>query len=1272
MYSIDKRYAIRLMLNVLILWAVVLGAGGALAAELIIIVPYNPAGTTIQQDERWVDVAQQFEVYKENVGMDTQVVTLEFINSAYATEGVDTPERIKRLIYDQARHAGCEYVMLVGDAGVFPIRYQYFGYSSVGLTHWHRSGDDPWYAVDSYGFFPCDAYYANLWDDDDPLKAFDTWDGDGDGFYGEKYYDNYRGIDGNTIHPDVAVGRIPCKNPDEFYRYMVKVMAYEIQSPWVENNALFIGGGFSDSHATKLGIGDFMGGSYNIAYLLGEHGEQWDYTFDGDTLADVDPHDTIIDFVNTNVPKFINYAGHGGPGSLWEPGFYRNDVASLTNAAIPAIVVAPGSCSTARYAQSDADSMPRTVPVTDAPDNDSMAEAFLTDNSDGGVIFIGSIVSNQPPGLYFDQRLFRAVAAGHSTIGACFRQAMEDYIAEYGLDTENCSQWQSIAEWPDSSGGRWYWFPPARFHSVYKVQLFGDPSLRVQGVDMALSHPTVSAEYDRWVNRRHLADHTTSSYNLQVHLTGHQTDGVPIQSCRYNYYYDGELSQWRDGDSFSLYIDLTTHLEGSEDYAILYASMNELGHRSDVMRGAISFDFTLPTSEITTTYGDDDPVVVDGVLAFDADSMRIEATDNLSGVARIDYRFGAGSSYSSAFGSSVEVDFPCFYMTDFEFSYRAVDVAGNEEAWQTTTLRVPSCSNYLDLRARFADLLDAEAGRHMFNLPPSAVDGWVNLGFDPDGDPTNVSFEVSGPFHEDYQAHDWKSIGDSFFNNQTGLWEGFMDTASMGIENGFYWVRAMPEYPLNSFRITAQEEETAPHLVWINNMRNQNEALDVLTLSASANEAWPGDTVTLTVVFHYDGHDEARDVTLRLMLDEGVYQDLIEGDLVRSFDSLKLDEQVVFNVTLKKENLPDLGHLSFRTAMTAQGIPLVVSDNIELYLHKRLIAISGSVRDLKGNPMESDIQLIDKGGTRIESTQEDGRYRFSDVAAGVYKLAVTELPEGYRPVSPVSGVIDIRSDGEDIERHFLAAGADGQAPGFTHLSSFDEAAETGSLQGMVCDRNYGTGVGSVWVSVKDLITGRSLDSTGQWTDDDALIPVADLEDCPTSRPVFDLSETPLHGNLPEDTRCVTFSLDLPAQAALGSGRKAVTVSAEDLAGNRAGQELRSLAIQADFTADITSGPAPLTVNFSNLSTGKVDLCHWAFGDGRDSEDFSGSHTFLTPGTYTVSLMVAGDESNDEANKTAYITVTEPDGGSDVGSGDDDGDGSGGGGGGGCFIHSMAR
>ncbi len=401
--------------------------------------------------------------------------------------------------------------MIVGDAGIFPIRYQYFGYSSDSLTHWAWDDDnDLWYAYGSYGFFPCDPYYSNLWNDDDPSMTFDTWDADGDGLYAEKYYDNFRGTDGNTIHPDVSLGRVPCKNPDEFFRYMVKVMNYETHAGRgsVNKKALFVGGGFYQSQSTKRSIADFLDDLYDIALLLGESGESWDMTEDGDTQSDVSPRTVIIDYVNDNLPQFINYAGHGAAWGFAEPNFQRADVAALTNAYQPAIVIAPGSCSTACFAQSDSYGAPPGITTALGLDNDSMAEAFLTDYTGGGVIYVGSLVSNQPPGHYFDSRFFAAVDSGVSRAGACYLSAMEDYIDEYNLDTANWSGWIRVSNWPDRDvGGKWDWFPPARFHSVYKVQFFGDPSLRINGVPGTLSPPVTTIDYRRWLNRRDLFDH---------------------------------------------------------------------------------------------------------------------------------------------------------------------------------------------------------------------------------------------------------------------------------------------------------------------------------------------------------------------------------------------------------------------------------------------------------------------------------------------------------------------------------------------------------------------------------------------------------------------------------------------------------------------------------------------------------------------------------------------------------------------------------------------
>lgn len=76
----------------------------------------------------------------------------------------------------------------------------------------------------------------------------------------------------------------------------------------------------------------------------------------------------------------------------------------------------------------------------------------------------------------------------------------------------------------------------------------------------------------------------------------------------------------------------------------------------------------------------------------------------------------------------------------------------------------------------------------------------------------------------------------------------------------------------------------------------------------------------------------------------------------------------------------------------------------------------------------------------------------------------------------------------------------------------------------------------------------------------------------------------------------------------------------------------------DFIADVTSGAAPLTVNFTDLSMDSVDTWSWDFGDGGVSSEENPSYDYSTPGTYTVSLTVSGPGGSDSHTKTDYITV----------------------------------
>ena len=82
---------------------------------------------------------------------------------------------------------------------------------------------------------------------------------------------------------------------------------------------------------------------------------------------------------------------------------------------------------------------------------------------------------------------------------------------------------------------------------------------------------------------------------------------------------------------------------------------------------------------------------------------------------------------------------------------------------------------------------------------------------------------------------------------------------------------------------------------------------------------------------------------------------------------------------------------------------------------------------------------------------------------------------------------------------------------------------------------------------------------------------------------------------------------------------------------------------ANFDADITSGCAPLTVQFTDTSAGSPTSWSWSFPGGSPlSANTQGPHTvtYSSPGTYTISLTVSNDCGSDDETKTSYITVSE--------------------------------
>jgi len=84
-----------------------------------------------------------------------------------------------------------------------------------------------------------------------------------------------------------------------------------------------------------------------------------------------------------------------------------------------------------------------------------------------------------------------------------------------------------------------------------------------------------------------------------------------------------------------------------------------------------------------------------------------------------------------------------------------------------------------------------------------------------------------------------------------------------------------------------------------------------------------------------------------------------------------------------------------------------------------------------------------------------------------------------------------------------------------------------------------------------------------------------------------------------------------------------------------------VAPTAAFSGTPTSGTAPLTVVFADLSSGSPTSWSWDFGDGGTATAQNPGHTYEAAGTYSVTLTVSNEAGSDTLTRAGYITVTEP-------------------------------
>ena len=107
------------------------------------------------------------------------------------------------------------------------------------------------------------------------------------------------------------------------------------------------------------------------------------------------------------------------------------------------------------------------------------------------------------------------------------------------------------------------------------------------------------------------------------------------------------------------------------------------------------------------------------------------------------------------------------------------------------------------------------------------------------------------------------------------------------------------------------------------------------------------------------------------------------------------------------------------------------------------------------------------------------------------------------------------------------------------------------------------------------------------------------------------------GNVPDGTYQLRLNVFLP------NGNVQTAIVTNILVQNREPATVRQPLPSAEFTMDVESGYAPVSVRFTGPSDASISYHSWNFGDGNTSSEKDPIHTFRAAGDYSVSLTVGG-------------------------------------------------
>ena len=201
-------------------------------------------------------VSSKFIGWKSNLGYSIKIVNIT--DSLISDQnGFDLAEQIRNFLRNYYVDWGIKYVLLVGNYDNVPMRYCYPNNNNHNFN-----------LSDVYsGEVPTDYYYADL-----SAADSESWDSDGDGFYGEIRDDI------PDFAAEVFIGRIPTNNASRVIYTLDKLVTFESDTNEWKNNVLDAGAiAFFTPWKDSAGVIDFIEKDLMEDMLISHYSEQEGY-----------------------------------------------------------------------------------------------------------------------------------------------------------------------------------------------------------------------------------------------------------------------------------------------------------------------------------------------------------------------------------------------------------------------------------------------------------------------------------------------------------------------------------------------------------------------------------------------------------------------------------------------------------------------------------------------------------------------------------------------------------------------------------------------------------------------------------------------------------------------------------------------------------------------------------------------------------------------------------------------------------------------------------